>query len=223
MARDESIAPDDERARTVARTESPVDRSRLGVYAALGGTVSALPLPWLPDSLVRRVRGALVQDVAMRHGLSLSREARVALSEPAGSEGPRSLLQQALRFAGGRIAVRALARVGPLAAVWTARDALRTYALGHLFDRYLEAGRTTRAVRIDGEEARRVRRAIDGALAHALTIDAPPPMDPAPIDDQRDPLTALLDGLLSFAAGVPSWLVHRLDSAFDDLLDHARG
>src|SRR6202008_3528231 len=48
---------------------SPVERSRLGVYAAIGASAGAVPLPWIPDVLVRRVRGALVHDVAVRPGL----------------------------------------------------------------------------------------------------------------------------------------------------------
>ena len=202
---------------------SPVDASRLGVYAAMGATVAAVPLPWLPDSLARRVRGALVHDIAVRHGLSLTRDAREVLSEPLGPDGPRSLLAQAARFLGARFAVRTLTRFGPLGMVWPARAALLTWTLGHLLDRYLEQSRMERAVRIDVEEARRVRQAIDGALARALTVESPAALEPTAIDDQRDAMTALVDGLLGLAAGVPEWLVKRLDAAFDDLLTHARG
>src|SRR5580700_3334203 len=106
---------------------SPVDASRLGVYAAMGATVAAVPLPWLPDSLARRVRGALVHDIAVRHGLSLTRDARDVLSEPLGPDGPRSLLAQAARFLGARFAVRTLTRFGPLGMVWPARAALLTW------------------------------------------------------------------------------------------------
>ncbi len=226
----EAVDPvDDGAARVHARTgsatsASPVEPSRLGVYAALGATASSMPLPWVPDSLSRRVRGALVQDIAMRHGLSLTRDARDVLAEPAGPDGPRSLVSQLGRYASGR-AVRVLSRVVTrrLGLLWPLREALAVYTLGHLFDRYLESSRPTRAVRIDVEEARHVRQAIEGALARALTVVAPPPIEPTVIDDQRDALTALVDGLLSAAAGVPSMLVHRLDVAFDELLGHARG
>lgn len=202
---------------------SPVDASRLGVYAAMGATIAAVPVPWLPDSLARRVRGALVHDIAVRHNLSLTRDARDVLSEPLGPDGPRSLLSQAARFLGARFAVRTLTRFGPLGMVWPARAALLTWSLGHLFDRYLELSRMERAVRIDVEEARRVRLAIDGALGRALTVETVAGPEPTTIDDQRDAVTALIDGLLGLAAGVPEWLVNRLDAAFDDLLSHARG
>lgn len=202
---------------------SPVERGRLGVYAALGATLGAVPLPWVPDSLVRRVRGAVVHDIAVRHGLSLTQEARDLLSEPAGPRGPRSVVAQTMRFVGVRFAARALTRVGPFGAVWPARNALRTYVLGHLFDRYLELGRTERAVRIDAIEARRVRAAVDGALARALTADPPRAVEPTVVDDQRDATTAFVDGLLGLAAGLPGRLLGRLDAAFDALLAHGDG
>src|SRR5580658_1808074 len=96
----------------------PVDRGRLGVYAAIGASLGSVPIPWLPDALARRVRGALVHDVAVRHGLSLTREARDLLAEPSGPDGPRGLLAQALRFFGARLALRALTSFGPIAFVW---------------------------------------------------------------------------------------------------------
>jgi hypothetical protein len=222
MGRAASVTYDDADARSVTGgMRSPVDRGRLGIYAAFGASVAALPLPWLPDSLVRRVRGALVHDVAVRHGLSLTRDARDVLAEPSGPDGPRSLLAQAARFVGGRVAAKTFARLGILGMIWPLRDALRTFVLGHLFDRYLAIARIERAVRIDAAEARRVRQAIDGALARALTVEPPPMPEPSAIDDQRDAMTALLDGLLGLAAGVPGRLVHRLDAAFDDVLAHA--
>ena len=78
-------------------------------------------------------------------------------------------------------------------------------------------------MRIDASEARRVRQAVDGALARALTVEAPVEQEPTAIDDQRDALTAFVDGLLGLAAGVPDRLVGRLDAAFDDLLAHGDG
>jgi hypothetical protein len=208
---------------TRAVVRAPIDRGRLGVYTALGGSLGSLPLPWVPDVLARRVRGALLHDIAVRHGLSLSPEARRVLADPAGPDGPRGFLMQAARFVGMRVAGRALGRIGPWGMIWPARDALRTFVLGHLFDRYLDIGRPERAVRIDAEEAGRVRRALDGALVRALTVEAMPTEEPTPIDDQRDATTALLDGLIGLVAGVPDRLVRRLDTAFDELLAHPDG
>ena len=195
-----------------------VDSSRLAVYTALGASVGALPVPWLPDSLLRSVRGALAHDIAVVHGLSLTREARVVLAEPSGTHGARGLVAQTLRYLGVRLAVRTLASLGPVAAIWPLREALRVFAFGHLFQRYLDLRRTERAVRIDAGEARRVRSAIDQALARAITVESSRPRDPAAIDDQRDAATALVDWALGVVAGVPERLLRRLDSAFDELL-----
>ena len=223
MAHRSPLSRDDVESLPAVGLRSPVERGRLGVYAGLGAAVGAVPLPWVPDSLVRRVRGAVVHDVAVRHGLSLAGEAREVLCEPAGPDGPRGLVAQTVRFFGLRLAARALTRVGPLRMVWPVRNAFQTYALGHLFDRYLELGRTERAVRIDAGEARRVRQAIDGALARALTVDPPRPQEPTAIDDQRDAMTAFIDAMIGLVAGVPGRLVGRLDAAFDDLLAHGDG
>lgn len=205
------------------RARAPFEPGRLGVYTALGATVAAVPLPWVPDALARRVRGALVHDIAVRHGLSLTPEARVVLSEPSGLEAPRGFVSQALRFLGMKLAVRMLARMGPVAMIWPFHTALRTYVLGRMLDRYLEHWRTERAVRIDAEEARRVRRAVDGALARAVTVNLAPPEERTPVDDQREPMTALVDALIGVAAGVPDRLLRRVDVAFDELLARADG
>ncbi|HEY1696745.1 MAG TPA: hypothetical protein VGG39_31500 [Polyangiaceae bacterium] len=204
-------------------SRSAVEPGRLGVYAGIGAAIGAVPLPWLPDALVRRVRGAVVHDVAVRHGVSLSMEARDVLSEPAGPDGPRGLLAQTLRFVGMRFATRAFNRLRPARMLWPARNALETYVLGHLFDRYLDLERTERAVRIDATEARRIRQAVDGALARAITVEPPPAQEPTVIDDQRDAVTAFVDGLLGIVAGLPHRLTGRLDAAFDDLLAHGDG
>src|SRR5579872_7048158 len=129
--------------------ETHVDGSRLGVYAALGATAGSVPLPWVPGALIRRVRGALVHDVAARHGVSLSSEAREALSEPSNPESPAGIVSRAMRYAGKRIALRALAQFGPLRALWPLGQALRTYALGALLDRYLSQRPPDAPPRID--------------------------------------------------------------------------
>jgi hypothetical protein len=200
-----------------------VDGGRLAVYAAIGATAGTVPLPWVPAALVRRVRGALAHDIAAHHGLSLSREARALLADtstPDASEG--TVVATALRYVGTRLAVRALARVGPLAALWPLRHAVRVYVLGYLLDRYL-AARSEGASRVEEDEARRVRRAIDAAFVRATATSPAPLEEPAEEDDQRDPTTVLVDGLLGAAAGVPSHLLRRLDAAFDDALAEHHG
>jgi hypothetical protein len=105
------------------------------------------------------------------------------------------------------------------------RTAATTCVLGHLFQRYLEVLRTDRAVRIDIEEARRVRRAIDQALVYALTIETPESREPAPFlaEDLRDQATQIVDGVLIGLAGAPSWVVRRIEAAFDEVIQNQRG
>ena len=199
---------------------SQLGSGRLGTYTVLGAVCGIVPLPWVPDATVRRVRGALVHDLTSRHGLSLTHEARTILVEPNGTEGPRGFLKQGATFAISRV----LGRIGPFALIPPVRSALGTYMLGHLLQRYLETARTVRAVRIDVEEARRVRRAIDQALIYALTTEArgsreDPPFAP---EDLRNNGEQIVDGVLVSIASMPGWLVRRLDAAFDEVLSTVR-
>lgn len=199
---------------------SQLGGGRLGTYTVLGAVCGIVPLPWIPDATVRRVRGALVHDLTSRHGLSLTHEARTILVEPNGTEGPRGFLKQGATFAISRV----LGRVGPFAFIPPVRSALGTYVLGHLLQRYLETARTVRAVRIDVEEARRVRRAIDQALIYALTTEANGSREDAPFapEDLRNNGEQLVDGVLISIASMPGWLVRRLDAAFDEVLSTVR-
>jgi len=199
---------------------SQLGGGRLGTYTVLGAVCGVVPLPWIPDATVRRVRGALVHDLTSRHGLSLTHEARTVLVEPNGTEGPRGFLKQGATFAISRV----LGRVGPFAFIPPVRSALGTYVLGHLLQRYLETARTVRAVRIDVEEARRVRRAIDQALIYALTTEAKASREDAPYapEDLREGSEQLVDGVLISIASMPGWLVRRLDAAFDEVLTTVR-
>jgi hypothetical protein len=169
---------------------------------------------------VRRVRGALVHDLTSRHGLSLTPEARTLLVEPNGTEGPRGFLSTSARFAVSKV----LGRFGPFALIAPVRSALGTYALGHLLQRYIETSRTARSVRIDIEEARRVRRAIDQALIYALTTEARPSREDSPHapEDLREQSEQVVDGVLISIASMPGWLVRRLEAAFDEVLSNVR-
>jgi uncharacterized protein (DUF697 family) len=193
---------------------------RLGTYTVLGAACGIVPLPWIPDATVRRVRGALVHDLTSRYGLSLTPEARTLLVEPNGTEGPRGFLNQGVRFA----VTKVLGRFGPLAVIPPVRSALGTYVLGHLLQRYLETARTARSIRIDVEEARRVRRAIDQALVYALTTEARPSREdqPSAVEDLREHGEQVVDGVLISIASMPGWLVRRLEAAFDEVLSSVR-
>ncbi len=209
--------------RVTAREPTIAGRGRLGVYAVLGAWAGALPLPWVPDVLVRGVRGALVHDIAVRHGVSLAPEARklLASSSPPGVHG--GWVSQAVRFVGVKLAVQTLTRFGPVRLFWPVRVAAGTFALGYLFDRYLAAGRTGNAVRIDEDEARRVREAVEGAAARAFGARPDRAEEPQAIDDQRDAATTIVDTLLSVAAGLPGRVLDHLDAAFDELVARVDG
>jgi uncharacterized protein (DUF697 family) len=193
---------------------------RLGTYTILGGATGIVPLPWVPDAIARRVRGALVHDVTSRFGLSLTPEARQVLVEPGGGDGPRGVISQGVTFA----VTRVLGRFGPLAAVAPVRSALGTFVLGHLLQRYLDGARSARAVRIDVEEARKVRRAIDQALIYALTTEARGSREDTaiPPEDLRDQSTQIIDGVIISMASLPGWFLRRLDAAFDEVLANVR-
>jgi hypothetical protein len=204
---------------TARRQDSTSVPGRLGTFAVLGAAAGSVPLPWIPDALSRRVRGALAQDVVARRGLSLTPEARAIFAEPAGIEGPRGLAGHAMKFLSRKV----LVRFGPLAMFPTVRAGVYTYVLGHLLARYLDGARRDRSIRVDVEEARTVRRAIDRALLHAITGELGAPLEEVgeSPEDLRDDMTQVIDALLIATAGVPAWLLHRLEAAFDDVIARA--
>lgn len=192
----------------------PLGIGRLGTYSALGAAAAAIPIPILPGSIATRVRGALVHDVCARHGLSITPEARRLLAKHGLAEGPDGVFGMALRFATTRI----FSRLGPLTILPPIRSALLTYAIGHLLSRYLDA-RTERSVRVDVDEARRVRRAIERAIVKVFATSPPEEGEirVAP-EELRDPLTQATDGIIAAVASFPGNLVRRLDAAFDESL-----
>jgi len=197
-----SVLSPEETATPVASRRRPDDPGRLATYAVLA---------------------VAAHDIASRHGFSLTPEARTLLAEPAAQGARRGLVVRALHFVGLRYATRLLSRFGPLAFVWPAREAARVYLLGRLFERYVERARSGRPVRVDEEEARRVRRAIDGAVRRALAMHTPPPEEPTAVDDQRDATTAVFDAVLALAVAAPGRLARRLDAAFDELIESLDG
>jgi hypothetical protein len=209
---------DDEMAEIARAKPRRIDAGRLSVYAGLGALTGLVPLPWLPASLVKRVRGALVHDIAARHGLSLAIDARSILARPGGNEGTRALAVQAAQYLGTRF----IPQLAPMSVLAPVGAGMMTWALGHLFDRYVDRCRTERAVRIDADEAKRVRQAIDRAIVHAFSVNNADEekVEKAP-EELRDTVTQVTDGVLMAAASLPGWLVRRLDAAFDELVPNA--
>jgi uncharacterized protein (DUF697 family) len=204
--------------RTPQSLTTPRDRlgaGRIGTYAALGAVAVALPLPILPEIIAQRVRGALVYDLTARYGLSVTPDARKVLIARSAMVGPKGFAGSALRFATGRV----LSRLGPLTFLPLVQSALYTFALGHLLHRYLDGARESRAARIDILEARHLRHAIDEAIVGSLRTEARgEDVDFGQPEELRDQITKVVDGAIAVVAGLPSWLVRRLEAAFDEAL-----
>jgi hypothetical protein len=196
----------------VALASSP-PTGRLAVMTAYAALATAIPIPFLPDRVIMRVRGAIVHDVVSRHGLSLTSDARALLADP------RSEQRTKLIRAAETVARQLLRRLRPLSALDSVSRGVEVYALGVLFDRYVTNVRATGAVRVHLEEARRVRQAIDRAVLRALS----PSLRPGEttmgegIEDLRDEFTRWVDAVLLTSAALPSYLERRLYAAFDEV------
>ena len=202
-------------ADSLAAHQDRVGPGRVGTYAVLGAVASALPIPFVGGSDAERVRGALRSDVAGRYGLSVTPDARKILVQTGGIEGPKGFVGSALRFATGRV----LARLGPLSVIPPIQSALYTFGLGHLFQRYLENFRDTRATRLDMLEARKLRKAIDAAILGVLRTPARKEvLEYGQPEELRDQVTQAVDGAITLVAGMPSWVVRRLEAAFDEAI-----
>ena len=190
---------------------------QLGTFAVLGAAAGTVPLPWLPDALARRLRGALVHDIAARHGRALTPDARRILADPATTKRKHGALAAAFAFLSRKL----LVRFGPLALLPPLRAGLETYVLGYLFNRYLSRGSGERG-RIEADEARVLREAIERAVLRVVSAEGDRrwPTTPIAPEDSRDEITQALDGLLSATTTIPSWLQERLARAFDDTLAH---
>jgi uncharacterized protein (DUF697 family) len=197
---------------------SPNNRNapgRLGAFALLGAAAGSVPLPWVPSTLIRRVRGALVQDLAARYGISISPQARLVLADPTRDAPTNRATREAVRY----LAFRMLGRFGPIQLLTPVRAALGTFVLGHLLARYF-ASRDPTQKRIDLEEAEDLRGVIDDAMIQALSASVPSEsqaLQPQ-AEDLRDDFTQVLDGVLIATATIPEWLVRRLETAFDQRL-----
>ena len=172
-----------------ASSRFELERSRLGVYSVLSASASALPIPWIPESLLVRVRGAVVHDVATGHGVVLTPGARRILAQRSTASASPGVLAQSIRFVGRRLAGRTLSRFAPIGLFWPVRDALRTFALGHLLDYYLRTIRERPENLIDEPEARSLRDAIEGATLRILSVESNVVDTPDPQGDTRDAVT----------------------------------
>jgi hypothetical protein len=190
---------------------------RLSVMALIGLAAGALPVPFVPGAILKRVRGALTHDIAARYGLSLTDEARREMAEPSRTARSGALLAT-LAF----VTRRTLRRFGILGVLPPLAAWLEVYAVGLLFDRYLERVRASQTLRIHESEAKLVRKAIDGAISRAFSpkLHLPPRLGVSePAEELRTFPTRLFDGVLLATAAIPDHLRRRLEAAFDAVLD----
>jgi len=192
-------------------------RGRLGMLTGMSLLVGFIPLPVLPDRVVRQLRGAVAQEVASRHGLSLTTEARVALAAGPTTDRMRNMLRKGIEL----LVRRFLKRFGPLAPLSSVASAFEVYALGHLLERYVADQRTAGTMRIQEAEATRVRKLIDLAVLRTFYPSTEPRqlLLNEGVEDLRDEFTRWIDMLLITGATLPSYLERRLESAFDALVD----
>lgn len=194
----------------------PPTTGRLAILTGMSLAAAAIPVPFLPDRVVLQIRGALVHDVCARHGLSLTTDGRRALAEPSAESPVREVLKSGL----GILSKTVLKKLSPLTKLFTAAAALEVYAIGHLVDRYLERHRGAPSVRINGGEARALRKLIDAAVVRALSPTLHQenvPLLAAP-EDLRDEFTRWIDTLILLGAGLPGYVERRLDTAFDAVI-----
>jgi hypothetical protein len=198
------------------RTGAEAVSGRLVMLTGMSLLASVIPLPFVPDRILRQIRGATVHETAARHGISVATDAREALADPRSSDRMREVLRK-----GAELFVRrVLRRLGPLAPLSTAARAFEVFALGHLLDRYFRRMRKQTSLRLLANEGRALRQAIDDATLRAFY----PSTEPRPlllregVEDLRDEFTRWLDNLVLTSATLPSYLERRLDAAFDDAL-----
>src|SRR5262245_38672415 len=89
-----------------ARANAPVP-GRVATMTGLAVFVSSVPLPLLPGRLLFQLRGAVAHEVAARHGLSLSSDARARLARPGSDDRMRNVLRQGVELVAKRILRRA--------------------------------------------------------------------------------------------------------------------
>lgn len=200
----------------VAESPKAPASGRLAILTGMSFAASAIPVPFIPERIILQIRGAIVQDIAARHGLSLTSDGRRALAEASHESPMRDVLKRGV----GILSKTFIKKLSPLTKLFTVSAAAEVYVMGHLFDRYLERHRGSKAVRIHVDEARAVRKLIDAATVRALSPSLRPDAMPLlpPVEDLRDEFTRWIDTVILMSAGLPSYIERRLDSAFDAVI-----
>lgn len=194
------------------------------VYAAVAGLASAVPVPLLDTVLSELARGAAMRRVAKRHGVVLTPDARAVLAGPGAVH--------ATSTERGRMLKSALATVlAPFRIAARIEDAVGTLLSAVLLDYFLRKPERPRGAALTEAEARRVRAAIERAIADSgfdalktiplgLVRVIRRAFDAllSPDAESRSPLERFVDALLDGLADAPDELVDTLIHNFDEAL-----
>lgn len=200
--------------------ERALSESAILGYGLLAGGARAILPPVVDLPFVRTLRGAMFDRMARAAGVTLTAEARrtlVDFEEPATSRGA---LEQALRWAAGRL----LPFAGLIDGV---RNVVLTYGAGALFRRYLELHRPEPRDPVMAQpEAERVRKAIVTALgvfsaeqARALVHEAMLPVRTVHDSKETSIVQRYGDAAVAAIAELPAAWLDAADAAFRRALD----
>lgn len=199
------------------------------VYAAVAGLASAVPVPLLDTVLSELARGAAMRRVARRHGVVLTPDARAILAGPGAVH--------ATSTERGRMLKSALSTVlAPFRIAARIEDGVGTLLAAILLDYFLRRPDRPRGAALTEGEARRVRAAIERAIADS-GFDA---LKTIPLGvwkivrrgfdavitadtESRSPLERLVDAILDGLADAPDELVDTLIHNFDEALTRDGG
>lgn len=193
------------------------------VYAAAAGLASAVPIPFVDGIVAQAARGGAMRRIAMRHGVSLSPEARRVLGKAGLDRDPKVKGYRLVRSIVQRFWL-------PLVALDRVEDGLSSLASSLLFQRYLELRAIPRGHVIEEPEAHRIRVAIDTALVGGLgdsvrsvpenvrelaraIVDSLKTLDGEGRGRHEAALDTLLDAVADIPEGVLDTLIDRFERA----------
>jgi hypothetical protein len=203
---------------------NPARAGNVTVYAAAAGLASAVPIPLVDGLVAQAARGGAMRRIAMRHGVTLTSEARRVLGKAGMDRDPKVKGYKLVRSIVQRFWL-------PLVAMDRVEDGLASLASSLLFQRYLVLRDIPRGAVIDEPEAYRIRQAIDIALVGGLTdamrsvpenlreLGAAMLQAARSLDDEgRGRHEAVLDTLLDAVADVPEGVLETLVDRFERAL-----
>ncbi len=196
-------------------------KGTLSAYGIVAGACAVLPIPMLDSYLGRLARGAGVRRAALRHGVTLSPEARDELAAP-------GAMHAAAGTALARVTRGLITRFNvPAATVGSLEDGVSAWLTATLLDRYFQTRTVPEGFVLEVEEARAIRRAVAAASIDGFTrlgVDAPRGLGRTlqrlgqaierSADDRRAS-ERIVDSVLDAVADVPEDVLAVFVAAFD--------